>query len=165
MRFAFTADTLAVRDAVRFILGRECTPEKVRAAWTSDDGRVPGLWLHLSAVGVMGMLAPQAEGGLGLTEVDLVLVLEDSGRYAVPEPVVDTAALAVPLLRDSGSGELRMVASGERLVAVGLQGTPFVAGANEAHLLLLEHEGEVHVVPRGGVRLTPRPSIDGCRRL
>ena len=165
MRFAFTADTLAVRDAVRFVLGRECTPERVRAAWTRDDGRVPGLWLHLSALGVMGMLAPEVEGGLGLTEVDLVLVLEDSGRYAVPEPVVETAALAVPLLRDAHSSHLRKVASGERLVAVGLQGMPFVVGADAAHLLLLEHEGEVHAVERADVRLTPKPSIDGSRRL
>ena len=39
------------------------------------------------------MLAPEADGGLGLTIVDLVLVLEETGRYAVPEPIVETAAV------------------------------------------------------------------------
>ena len=34
---------------------------------------------------------PEAIGGLGLTEVDLVLVLEESGRFALPEPIVETA--------------------------------------------------------------------------
>ena len=49
-------------------------------------------------MGVVGMLAPEADGGLGLTMVDLVLILEETGRFAVPEPIVETAARGVPLL-------------------------------------------------------------------
>ena len=49
-------------------------------------------------MGVIGMLAPESAGGLGLTFVDLVLVLEETGRFAVPEPIVETAAWGVPLL-------------------------------------------------------------------
>ena len=165
MRFAFTPDTLALRDAIRSVLARDCTADRVRQAWTSDDGRVPGLWLTLCALGTMGILAPESAGGLGLTEVDLVLILEDSGRHAVPEPLVDVAAVAVPLLRDASSPALRQVVSGERVVAVGLGGAPFVAGAASAHLLLLEHEGELHLVQRSAVTLEAAPSIDGSRRL
>lgn len=165
MRFAFDPETLQLRDAVRAVLARECTSERVRAAWTSDDGRVAGLWMHLSALGVPGMLAPEGEGGLGLSEVELVLVLEETGRYAVPEPVVDVVAVGVPLLRDARSSALRAVASGERLAAVQIPGAPFVAGADSAHLLVLEHEGELHVVERSAVALEARPSIDGSRRL
>ena len=165
MRFAFTPESLALRDAVRAVLARECTPEKVRAAWGNGDGRVPMLFMHLSALGVMGMLAPESEGGLGLGEVDLVLVLEECGRFAVPELVVDTAAVAVPLLRDAQSAELRAIAAGDRLVALALHDAPFVAGADVAHVLVMEHEGEVHVVDRRDVMLAPKASIDGSRRL
>jgi alkylation response protein AidB-like acyl-CoA dehydrogenase len=165
VRFAFAPETLQLRDAVRLVLARECTAARVRAAWASDDARVPGLWTHLGTLGVPGMLAPVDDGGLGLTEVELVLVLEDSGRYAVPEPVVDVVAVGVPLLRDARSPALRAVASGERIAAVQLPGAPFVVGAGAAHVLVLQHDGEVHVVDRSEVTLEAHPSVDGSRRL
>ena len=43
MRFAFTDDQLAFRDAVRELLDKECTARATCAtAWTNDTGRVPG---------------------------------------------------------------------------------------------------------------------------
>ena len=44
-------------------------------------------------LGVVGLLAPPERGGLGLTEVDLVLLIEECGRAAVPEPVVEAVAV------------------------------------------------------------------------
>jgi alkylation response protein AidB-like acyl-CoA dehydrogenase len=100
MNFAFTSDQLAFRDALRDLLAKECTPAHVRDAWTNERGRVPGLWEQLVELGVVGMLAPEAEGGMGLSFVDLVLLLEETGYHAVPEPIVETAAFGVPLLHD-----------------------------------------------------------------
>jgi len=90
MRFAFTDDQLAFRDAVRDLLDRECPPAVVRDAWTNDTGRSGAAWAHLADMGVLGALASEAHGGLGLTLVDLVLVLEETGYAALPEPIVDT---------------------------------------------------------------------------
>ena len=84
MHFAFSDEQLALRDALRDLLAKECTPAHVRAAWTNETGRVPGLWEQLADIGVVGLLAPETDGGLGLTLVDLVLVLEECGRHAVP---------------------------------------------------------------------------------
>src|SRR5215470_12144112 len=98
MRFSFSDDQLALRDALRDLLAKECTPVHVRDAWTNETGRVPGLWEQLADMGVVGLLAPESDGGLGLTFVELVLLLEETGRHAVPEPIVDTAAFGVPLL-------------------------------------------------------------------
>ena len=44
-------------------------------------------------------------GGLGLGLVDLVLLLEEAGRVALPEPLVETTALAAPLLAELLAGE------------------------------------------------------------
>ena len=57
------------------------------------------LWNHLAEMGVFGMLVPEAAGGLGGTEVDLVLLLEELGRAAVPGPVLETAAVVAPRAR------------------------------------------------------------------
>jgi alkylation response protein AidB-like acyl-CoA dehydrogenase len=51
---------------------------------------------------VCGALVPDAQGGMGLDERDLVLLLEETGRAALPAPVVATAAVGAPLLRDAG---------------------------------------------------------------
>ena len=74
MRFAFTDDQLAFADAVRELLADQCDAARVRAAW-DGDGRVPGLWDRLAEMGVLGMLAPEGTGGLGMADVDLVAIL------------------------------------------------------------------------------------------
>ena len=147
MRFSFSDEQLALRDATRDLLEHECTPAHLRAAWTNDTGRVPGLWAQLVDMGVVGLLAPEAAGGLGLTFVDLVLVLEETGRYAVPEPIVENAAWGVPLL---GSTELT-VAAGEFWI-------PWADTAD----VIFTAAGRFE---RAGVDLVSRPSVDGARRL
>jgi alkylation response protein AidB-like acyl-CoA dehydrogenase len=171
VRFAFTPEQLAIRDSVRALLSRECTPARVREAWSNADGRVPGLWAKLAELGVPGMLAPEEHGGLGLTELELVLLLEESGRFAAPEPVVETAAVGVPLLREASESDvtcgrwLRAAAAGESVLAVQLEGVSLVAGVDGADVLLVERAGELHALERASFTVEPRGSIDGARRL
>ena len=49
----------------------------------------------LSEIGVTGLTVPEDHGGLGMDELVLVLVLEESGRAALPEPIVATTAVAM----------------------------------------------------------------------
>jgi alkylation response protein AidB-like acyl-CoA dehydrogenase len=180
VRFAFTAEQIAIRDTVRALLARECTGEHVRAAWGHDDGRVPGLWAKLAELGVPGMLAPEGAGGLGLGEVDLVLALEESGRVALPEPLLETAAVAVPALRDGVAGEgatsgaaqacdrwLRAIAAGEAVAAVSLDaaGDGWVAGLAQADVALVGRGGELLLVEAPARSLEHHRSVDGSRRL
>jgi hypothetical protein len=147
MRFAFTDEQLAMRDALADLLAKECTPARLREAWENDTGRVPGLWDALAGLGVLGVLAPVDAGGLGLGYVDLVLLLEETGRHAVPEPVVETAAFGVPLL---GRVDLCVAAAHE-----------LVPWADTADVIYTA-AGRVE---RAAARLTPRASVDGARRL
>src|SRR5437588_10809928 len=82
MRFAFDAEQLEFRDAARNLLEKECPASAVRAAWSNDTGRVWGLWDRLVEMGLFE-----------LDEVDSILVLEETGRACVPEPVVEAWAL------------------------------------------------------------------------
>ena len=101
MRFAFTDDQKLFAEGLRDLLAKECTPAHVRAAWDDGAGHDFTLWNHLAEMGVFGMLVPEAAGGLGGTEVDLVLLLEELGRAAVPGPVLETAAVVAPALGDA----------------------------------------------------------------
>lgn len=168
MRFDFTPEQIAFRDAVRDLLARECPPARIRAAWA--DGALPAVWPHLARAGVVGMTAPERWGGLGLDELDLVLVLEEAGRAGLPEPLLETTAVAIPLLAETAPDAfadrwLGAAADGRAILTVGLAGAPFVADAASADLLVLEHDGDVHAIERSRVTLTAQPSVDGARKL
>jgi alkylation response protein AidB-like acyl-CoA dehydrogenase len=168
MRFDFTPEQVAFRDAVRELLARECPPARIRDAWT--DGAMPTVWPHLARAGVVGMTAPERWGGLGLDELDLVLVLEEAGRAGLPEPLLENTAVAIPLLAEIAPDAfadrwLGAAADGRAILTVGLAGAPFVVDAACADLLILEHDGDVHAIERSRVTLTAQPSVDGARKL
>lgn len=121
MRFAFTDDQLALRDAVRDLLVKECPPDVVRAAWpggpggagTSGSGgseagkgagardgadRVAKVWADLAEMGVLGVAVDGGHGGLGLSAPDWILLAEETGYAALPHPFVETACVVAPLL-------------------------------------------------------------------
>jgi alkylation response protein AidB-like acyl-CoA dehydrogenase len=91
MRFGLTGDQIALRDAVREVLADTCPPSVVRR------GDVDGVASALVGLGVPGMAVSEKDGGLGLSDVDLVPVLVEVGYAAVPLPVAETAAVAAPL--------------------------------------------------------------------
>jgi len=165
VEFSFNDDQRLFQSTVRDLFDKECATEHVRAAWASDDGRIPGLWAKLAGIGVVGLTAPEAAGGLGLDDVDLVLLLEESGRAGLPDPLVENAAVAVPLLREAGDTEwLARVASGEARAAIGFASEPYVVGAGSADVLLLQANDEVWAVPATEVGTKEEPALDRGRR-
>jgi alkylation response protein AidB-like acyl-CoA dehydrogenase len=170
VRFDFTDEQRRFQESIRALLARECAPEHLRAAVKSPTGRSPERWAKLARAGLLGLLVPETQGGLGLDEIDLVLPLEETGRVALPEPIVDTAAVGVPLLRDGGAralaGEwLPRLAAGDAILAVGHPANPCVADAHVADLLVLADGADVHAVRRDDVALEPQPASDPLRRL
>ncbi|MFP6639051.1 MAG: acyl-CoA dehydrogenase family protein, partial [Myxococcota bacterium] len=148
------------------------TPERLRELWETETGRSKDFWMQLAEIGVPGLLVPEEADGLGLDERDLVLVLEETGRVALAEPVVTTAVgvgLLVALGRE-GQAELAdrwlpAVARGEARLAVGHDRSPVVSDAHVADLLLLPDGDELHAVPRDSVQLTHQPANDQSQRL
>jgi alkylation response protein AidB-like acyl-CoA dehydrogenase len=184
VQFAFTDQQTEFRDAVRQVLAKECTPDDVRAAFEAPAARGPR-WSVLAELGVTGLSVPEDHGGLGLGLVDLVLLLEEAGRVALPEPLLETTALAAPLIAELG-GEgsassaisassatwLEGIASGSVAAAVAepRPGTRAVAGADGADLFVLYAPGddagpEIHLVTPDRVTVTPVPTLDPSRRL
>lgn len=158
MRFAFTDDQLVLRDAVADLLEKECPPSAVRAAWENDTGRTDGAWGALGEMGVLGAMAPESAGGLGLTELDLVPMLEASGRVALPEPLVEHAMVAAPVVSSSTSSSMRTI------TAV-LGPSPLVSHADTADGVLVEDDERLLLVPRAALVVEARPSVDHSRHV
>jgi alkylation response protein AidB-like acyl-CoA dehydrogenase len=170
MRFAFEEEQLRFRDSVRGVLERVCPPAAVRAVWDSERCHVAARWTALAELGVLGLLVPEHAGGLGLDEVSLILPLEETGRAALPEAVVETAAVAAPLLagledRAIADPWLERIVIGETVVTVGCEPNPWVSHADVADLLLLARNDELHAAPRADVQLESLPHLDGAQRF
>jgi alkylation response protein AidB-like acyl-CoA dehydrogenase len=160
VRFAFTEDQLAFRDAVRELFAKECPPAVVRAAWDESSTPERRAWSALGEMGVLGMLATEEAGGLGLTLVDLVLLLEEAGYAGLPEPIVEHAAVAVPLLADPTAA-----LGGDETISAAFFHDAVVPHVDRADAFLLVHDGSWYCVPKAATTLTPLPSVDGARRL
>jgi alkylation response protein AidB-like acyl-CoA dehydrogenase len=156
--FGFTDDQLAFRDAVRDLLRDACPASAVREAWGGGPGYDAKLWRQLGEMGVLGMLTPAAQGGLGLTDVDLVLILEEAGRAALPGPLVEhTTAIAAldasPLLAPAIAGDAVLTITTR---------TDRVGWAAEASGVLLVSGGQLRLLD---VRqTTPLACVDRSRR-
>jgi alkylation response protein AidB-like acyl-CoA dehydrogenase len=153
MRFALSDEQAAFRDAVRDLLAKECSPAVVRAAWEAPPGQLDrGVWSSLEAMGVIDLLVPEAEGGMGLDETYLVPVLEECGRVALPHPIVETAMVAAPLM-----------GAAPGMVTTGLGG-PVIPCAADADVLLLLEGSHLVAVPPMGIALVPASTVDRARR-
>jgi alkylation response protein AidB-like acyl-CoA dehydrogenase len=159
MRFAFTDDQLDFRDAVRDLLANECPPSVVRAAWENADGRSGAAWRALADMGVLGALAPEDAGGLGLAVLDAVLIFEEAGYAALPEPLVEHALVAIPVLDDPSPA-----AAGEITVTASL-GDPYVPYGESADAIVVDDDDLLYVVDRADAMLTASGAVDGSRRL
>lgn len=172
MNFTFTEDQLMFHDSVKSFLTNEITPEKIRELWEGDSGRSDELWGQLAELGLTAMTVPEAFGGLGMNELDFVLLAEECGYTALPEALVDTVLVAVPLLNSLGEDQaafkenwLSRIASGEAKIAVGHPGNPLVSDAHVADLLILANGNEVHALSQDQVQLIDSESVDPSRKL
>ncbi|MGZ6956371.1 MAG: acyl-CoA dehydrogenase family protein [Acidimicrobiia bacterium] len=155
MDFSFTEDQIAFRDAVQDLLAKECPPAVVRAAWTNEDGRSGGAWDALAAMGVLGALVSESDGGLGLTELDVVLLAEATGWAALPEPFVEHVLVGAPIVASARAG----VADGSVTVTAGDPLAPYASTADLA--VMLAPDAQVVI----GATFAPETSVDGSRRL
>ena len=170
MNFTFDEDQLALRDGVRALLEKECTPDDVRASWETETGRSQQRWQAMADMGVLALVVPEQFGGMGLDETWLVLLLEEAGRAALPEPL-GAVTVAVGLIVDAAPEPSReewlpRIVSGEVTAVATLPSSPWVDDAHVADLLLVADDGEqLHVVDPSEVDLVAAPTLDRSRRL
>ena len=170
MDFTFTEDQQLLTESVTSFLQKEVTAERIRDSWGSDSSD-PRLWQQLVELGLPAMLVPEAQDGLGMNELDFIVIAEEFGRVAMAEPLAEMAMIATPMLAelaeysDQCAKLLQQIALGEARVAIGHPLNPTVADAGIADWLLLPRGNEVHLIPRDAVVLERQESLDPSRCL
>ncbi|MEE8427986.1 MAG: acyl-CoA dehydrogenase family protein [Gammaproteobacteria bacterium] len=171
MDFTFTEDQLALQDSVRRFLQAEVTPEWIRKRWENGPVEDDALWQKMMELGLTTLLVPEDQDGVGLSEIDFVLLAEECGRVALPGTLVENALVAVPLLASLAGDNaqcaeiLAAVATGEQRVAIRHSLNPFVEDADFADWLLVQKGDKVYLKGKHKVSLTEHKSLDPSRRL
>ena len=98
MDFELDEEQLQLQQIVRDIAERECPPTLVRAVVAGDDDG-DALWKTFVGLDWPSLTVPADDGGMGMTAVELVIVLEELGRVADPTPYLATTSQYVPLVR------------------------------------------------------------------
>src|SRR6195952_5659155 len=106
MDFTLDAEQVALRDAVRGLLGKSYDSSETRRAVTKEDpGWSDKTWQQLAEMGVLGLPFAEDDGGMGAGPVEVSVVAEEIGRVIAPEPFVEAVVLAGGLVAALGSDE------------------------------------------------------------
>lgn len=168
MDFRFTEEQDMTAEVVRTLLSDLCKPADLRRLMASGEAMDGNRWDKIVELGLQGALVPEEKGGLGLAPVDFVQIAEACGYACLPEPLVENAGVAAPLLATLGpqaAAALDAVLEGTATVALGHPINPFVEWADHAGYLILAGEKTVSLVARDSADLVQQPSIDPFRRL
>ena len=175
MHFTFDDQQIQFRDAVRSFLVVAAAPEELREFWETDEyGRSNEMRGKITDQGLTALSVPEAHGGMGLGDLDWVLLLQEVGYHAIPDSLSDAAYVAVGILNDlpddAACSEfkaqwLSRMVQGEARLAISHPLNPFVHDAKIAHQILLWHNDEIHAVTPDKVELELNPSVDQSRRL
>jgi alkylation response protein AidB-like acyl-CoA dehydrogenase len=115
-----------LRDTARQFVAETAPVSHMRALRDAKDanGFSRDLWKQFAEMGFTSILIPEAEGGVGLGNVEAGVVLEEIGRNLTPSPFLPTSVGAVTAL--AGAGEsLRQawfpkIAAGEAVAALAI---------------------------------------------
>ncbi|HEY6296015.1 MAG TPA: acyl-CoA dehydrogenase, partial [Streptosporangiaceae bacterium] len=100
MVFEFSAEQQALRESVR-AFARAVSPEpEVRRAMALPDGYDRAVWARMAGeLGLPGIAVPERYGGAGAGPVEAAIVLEETGRFLLPGPLLSTMLAAAALVR------------------------------------------------------------------
>src|SRR5205085_12334194 len=85
------------------------------------EGFSRALWAQAAAIGLLGLAYPEAEGGLGGSAVDVMLVMQALGRALPLEPFLPTLVLGAAALRGASAAQrarwIPPIVAGDRVLA------------------------------------------------
>jgi alkylation response protein AidB-like acyl-CoA dehydrogenase len=101
--FRASAEQAEFRNVLRKFLEVKSPEAAVRRTMETTDGYEPDVWKQMAdQLGLLGLIIPEAYGGVGSSYRDLVVVFEEMGRALLCAPYFSTVALATNLLLARG---------------------------------------------------------------
>ena len=125
MDFALSAEQELLKKEARHFLETECPKSMVKKLEASELGYSPEMWKKMADLGWLGLMLPEAYGGVGGSLLDLAVMLEEVGRTTAPSPIFSTMVMGVLPILEAGNEQqknhlLPRVANGEILLTMAL---------------------------------------------
>lgn len=125
MDFGLSEEQDMLQETIRGFAQNECPTTRLRELFDAGEGHDPALWSALAEMGVAGLIVPEEQGGAGMELLDVALVAEILGEFAIPGPFLGhSLAIRGVLLRGSQAQRERLLpalASGEQIATIAIQ--------------------------------------------
>ena len=103
MQFGLSESQEILKHTARRFFGGELPMAEVRRLMETATGHDEELWAKMTGQGFTGIIFPEEFGGMGLSQVELILFMEEAGYALLPGPFFSTVALAGAVLNALGS--------------------------------------------------------------
>ena len=89
MNFGFSDSQILLREQVLRFLNEKAALPANRLIMANPQGFDQDLWQEMAALGWLGLLVDEQYGGVGLSWVDFLVLLEEIGRVLHPSPLIE----------------------------------------------------------------------------
>jgi len=123
MDFELGEEQVMLKTSARDFLEKECPKQLVRDMIEDEKGYSPELWKKMADLGWMGLTLPEEYGGVGMSFLDLAVLLEEMGRALLPSPFMPSVVLAGHPIMAAGTEEqkgqfLPQIANGDMIMTL-----------------------------------------------
>lgn len=125
MDLGFSEEQEMLRKTARDFLETECPKSLVKELAEDEQGYTTELWSKMAELGWMGLALPEEYDGMGMSFLDLAVLLEEMGRACLPGPFFSTVVLSGFTILEAGNEEqkkelLPKIATGEAILTIAL---------------------------------------------
>jgi len=103
MDLGFTKDQELIRKSAREFFDKACPKDRVRELKEDDKGYDPKVWDQMAELGFVGIVIPEAYGGMEGDFLELVILMEEIGRSLLPSPYFGTVCVCAPAIAAFGT--------------------------------------------------------------
>lgn len=111
-----------LRESVAGFVAKAGLPASIRPRRKSETGFDRALWTEMAGLGWLQLALAEDQGGLGMGIADLAALLEETGKGALPEPIVAGVLGALALAEGDDGDWLAPVLAGKKIVTLAWQG-------------------------------------------
>lgn len=105
MNFTLSEEQVLLQDSVGRFVADHCDVERHRRLASTEAGYDPSSWQQFADLGWLGVPFSEAQGGIGGSAADVMVLCEGLGRGLVREPYLPTVITCGALLRRGGTAQ------------------------------------------------------------
>ena len=138
MDMNYSTEQKQLADSARRFMAKEYPLSMINKLENDPLGYSPKLWKDMADLGWTGLPIPEADGGIGMQTVDVVLLTREFGRVMCPSPYIPTVLLAGGALSALGSEKQKErfipgIISGDTILGFALQERGGSYGPSSVH--------------------------------